>query len=341
MLVTTTSTIVSAEIAAVYNRVLLERAIPFLVHDKFGKLAPLGLKGGRGGAGKSMTWRIVNSLSAATIPLVEGVPRAGSQLSVADITATVKQYGDYVPISDMVSMTEIDPILVETADLLAEQAGNTLDVVYREPLNVGTIALMNAAVANRAALVNVMDTTNGVPVLNKAIRTLNLANAHRITETISAGPNVGTKPVRASFFAITHPYVQADLEGMTGFQHVSEYASQSDIQEGEFGAFKDIRFISSTNSKMFDDTLTNTTAGIYKHPVTTANAAFSILIFAKDAYGVVPLGPKTITNIINPLGSGGSGDPLHQLQTSGWKAAITCKILREAMMVRIETCASI
>lgn len=334
MLVTATST-VSASILAVYNRVLLERAVPMLCHDKFGKISPLGLKGGRGGAGKSMSWRIMNSLGAADIPLVEGVSGAGSQLSVADVTAEVKQYGDYVTLTDLLLMTEIDPILVEVAELLAEQAGNTLDIVYREPLNVGTIALMNGAVANRAALINAMDTTNGAPVLEKAIRTLNIANAQKLTSVISAGTNVGTKPVRAAFFAICHPYVQNDIEKITGFQHVSEYASQSDIQKSEFGAYKDIRFVSSTNGKMFGDTLTNATAGIYQNPATSKNAAFSVLIFAKSAYGIVPLGPKTIENIVNP-----PNDPLHQLQTSGWKASTACKILRESMMVRIETCAS-
>lgn len=342
MIVTTTADIAgtAANIEAVLSRVLLERAVPLLCHDKFGKIIPIPLNGGRAGFGKSLTSRRFEALTATPNALLEGVPPAGSKLSISDVKITPKQYGDYVPLTDVLVSTEIDPILVETAELLAEQAGAMLDLVYREPLNAGSVSLMNAGVANRAALVNKMDDTNGIPALEKAVRLLNIANAQPITEIIRAGVNVGTKPVRGGFYAICHPYVQYDMEKITGFQHISEYASQGDAIEGEFGAYKNIRFVSSTNAKMFDDTLTNATAGMYQHPSTAKNAAFSVLIFAKNAYGIVPLGQKNVENIIMGLGSAGAFDPLRQLQTSGWKAYTGAGILNDNFMVRIETCAS-
>ena len=41
-------------------------------------------------------------------------------------------------------------------------------------------------------------------------------------------------------------------------------------------------------------------------------------------------------NIVKPLGSAGSSDPLDQRETSGWKASLTAVILNDAFMVRIE-----
>jgi N4-gp56 family major capsid protein len=41
-------------------------------------------------------------------------------------------------------------------------------------------------------------------------------------------------------------------------------------------------------------------------------------------------------NIIKPLGSAGSADPLDQRQTSGWKATHAVTRLNEAFAVRIE-----
>jgi N4-gp56 family major capsid protein len=43
-----------------------------------------------------------------------------------------------------------------------------------------------------------------------------------------------------------------------------------------------------------------------------------------------------MSNIIKPLGSAGSADPLDQRATSGWKAITTTKILNDSWIVRIE-----
>jgi len=42
-----------------------------------------------------------------------------------------------------------------------------------------------------------------------------------------------------------------------------------------------------------------------------------------------------VKNIIKPLGSAGTADPLNQRATSGWKATFVAKILNNAFMTRI------
>ena len=55
-----------------------------------------------------------------------------------------------------------------------------------------------------------------------------------------------------------------------------------------------------------------------------------------DAYGMTRISGAAIKNIIKPLGSGGSADPLDQRQTSGWKATFVAKILNQDFMLRLE-----
>jgi len=64
------------------------------------------------------------------------------------------------------------------------------------------------------------------------------------------------------------------------------------------------------------------------------------LIFGRDAYGMTRISGEALKNIIKPLGSAGSADPLDQRATSGWKATFVTKILNELLMVRLETIVS-
>ncbi len=66
---------------------------------------------------------------------------------------------------------------------------------------------------------------------------------------------------------------------------------------------------------------------------------YSTLILGADAYGVTD--PKsTLENITKALGSAGSGDPLNQRATMGWKSYHLCKILTNMYMVRLESLAT-
>ena len=119
----TTRTQISVEIDAFYDRSLLERAVPSLVHNRFAQVRDIPKNGGS----SLIKFRRYGSLTATTTALSEGVTPSGSQLSVTDVTATVLQYGDYVTLTDKVLMETYDPILTETAEILGEQAGDSLD----------------------------------------------------------------------------------------------------------------------------------------------------------------------------------------------------------------------
>lgn len=313
---TTTTGTVPAGIQAFYDRNTLERALPMLVHDLFGQMRTLPSK-----SSTSVKFRRYNSLAAATTPLTEGVTPTGKSLSITDVTATVAQYGDYVEISDLLDMTNLDNTVKEATDVLGEQAGNTLDQVWRDILIAGTSVFYAASVGGRGS-VNTVPTTTDLDGVIKAIKN---QNGKYHTEILEGSTNIGTNPIRPAFFGIIHPNATPLFEALSGFKSVETYASQGKVYESEIGAYKNLRLIETTNSKVF------TGAGASSKDV------YTMLVFAKNAYGIVPLrGAKNIETIIKPIGSGGASDPLNQRSTVGWKANSTAKILNDAWMNRYE-----
>ncbi len=327
---TTTISQVAPGVQAFYDRNLLSRAQPADVHGRFGQKRPLAKR-----SGNQIKFRRYTQLAVASTPLTEGVTPSGSSLAVTDITATLAQYGDFITLSDMVSMTNQDALVTEATDVLGDQAGTTIDQARRDVLVAGTNVAYGNAVAAR---INV-NVPMVVADLNKAIRFLKVQNAKFMKEGIPASDKVGTGAVRPSYIAIVHPDTEYDLEGLSGYKSVSDYGSQESVLPDEVGSYKNIRFISSTNAKILAGAGANGTT-VYKNNG-TAFDVYATLIIADNAYGVSALSGEAMSTYVKALGSAGSADPLEQRSTVGWKATTTAKILNESWIVRIEHAASL
>ncbi len=311
------TTQIPSGVQAFYDRNLLERAIPALVHDKWGQTRNIPKNNS-----KAIKFRRWNALPTATTPLTEGVTPAGKQMSVTDVSATLKQYGDFTILTDVVKLTTEDNVVKEATDVLGEQGGQTIDEVTRDELMAGTQIVYAGAVAGRG---NVALGITDVE-LKSAIKTLKGQNAKMFTTTITGTVKVGTAPIRKAYVGIVHTDTTETLEGIVGFKGTEEYASQTLIDINECGAYKNIRFVETTVAKVF--------AGEGAGSVDV----YASLILGKNAYGVVSLrGQKNIQTIIKPLGSAGTADALDQRASVGWKAMSITKILNDAWMVRIES----
>ena len=121
-----------------YDRTLLSRLLPELVFMQFGQTDKRTIPKKEG---DTINLRRMNKFPPATTPLVSGVTPAGRNLSFEEITATVKQYGDYVILTDLIELMGIDPIVTETLEAQGEQAGETLDMVVRNEVCKGTNVL--------------------------------------------------------------------------------------------------------------------------------------------------------------------------------------------------------
>ena len=105
------------EMKTYYSKYLIKNAKKNLVHDQFGQKHPIPKNGG-----KSIEFRKYSPLSKATTPLTEGVTPDGSPLNVSTVTSTVKQYGNWIPLTDMLLLTAIDNNMVQALDILGNNA---------------------------------------------------------------------------------------------------------------------------------------------------------------------------------------------------------------------------
>lgn len=313
-------------IQAYYDRNLLERAVPADIHGRFGQSRPIKMR-----SGNQIKFRRYEALTPATTPLTEGVTPAGSSLTVTDVTATLAQYGDYVTVTDMVDMTNQDPVLTEAGEVLGEQGGTTIDQVRRDVLVAGTNVIYTNG-TTRAGL----NTTITAVALRTAIRALNRQNAKFVRDMVMATTGIGTTPIRPAYIGLVHPDTEAELEQIAGYTPTTAYSSAMKAEEDEIGAFRNIRFFKSTNGKVFANAGLAIGADGMISTGGVTNDVYATLIIGANAYGICPLSGQAMVNIIKPLGSGGTADPLNQRATSGWKATTTTKILNDAWMVRIE-----
>lgn len=300
-----------------YDRVLLERAVASFIHTRFGQVRDIPE-----GNTNVIKFRRYTNLTAQLTPLNEGVTPAGSSLAVTDITATVKQYGDYVTLTDFVQMTTLDPILTETAELLGDEAGDTIDQLTRDVLVAGTTIQYAASRVSRVTIAS----TDKVAYTDflSIVRTLKNNKAKRITTMIDATPGIGTTPIMPAYIAFVHPDTTYDLKQSANFVLINRYPSSTPILPDEVGSIDEIRFIESTNCKIF----------------TGAGAAginvYATLVLAQNSYGISRISGEALENIIKPLGSAGTADPINQRATSGWKATFAAVRLNETFMVRYE-----
>lgn len=301
---TTGSGGMSAEMKTYYSRYLIENAKPKLVHDQFGQKHNIPKNGG-----KTIEFRRYAPLAKATTPLTEGVTPKGQTLTVTTVTAEVRQYGGFVPLTDMLLLTAIDNNLVQALSLLGDQAGATLDTITREILAGGTnVQYAEGQVDSRGALTKDMKLT--VKAVRLAARMLKKQNAPVID---------------GSYVAIVHPDIAYDIQDDPEWKDWTKYTTPEHMFNNEIGKIANVRFVETTEAKIF--------AG----EGSGSQDVYSTLVLGANAYGVTNIEGGGLETIIKQLGSGGTEDPLNQRATAGWKATKTAERLVEQFMVRIET----
>lgn len=390
------------EMKTYYDKALIRFATPKLVHAQFGQQKPIPA-----GSGKTIEFRKFSPLPKALVPLTEGVTPTGNSLNVTTVESTVEQYGDYVTLSDMLTLSSVDAIINETQTVLGDQAGRTLDTVIREKINAGTNVQYGNGKADRALLVgglaNYEDNDYlSVAAVKRAVATLKRNNATPFKD--------------GCYVAIIHPDVANDLTNDPEWKAVKQNVDPEDWYKGAIGKIHGVVFVESTEAKIFSaenlrnaetvetgNARTLTVASVsgstitikeelsaadadalsgrsiqingfdYKISVAAAGVAgsatitveeapdasiisgcviypagagaqgrdiYSTLFVGQNAYGVTNINGGGLETILKQKGSAGTGDPLDQRSTVGWKATQTAEILSPEFLVRVETTCS-
>ena len=300
----------SPENKTYYDMTLIDEAQAQLVHDQFGQKKPIPANGG-----KTIEFRKFHSYEKALTPLQEGVTPAGKAIKVTAITSTVDQYGDYTMLSDVLDLTSIDNVVLETTKNHGRQAGMTLDTITRNVLHSGTNVTYcpkadGTEITSRAALT--ADSQLTVDVIMQVVAKLRAMNA----------PTINGK-----YVAIIHPYVAYDLMTDPLWVDAHKYTNATNLYEGEIGEIAGVRFVQTSEARIYSG-----------EGCPNGLAVFGTLFLADGAYGVTDITGGGLQTIVKQKGSAGTADPLDQRSTVGWKAIKTAEILIQDYIVRVESC---
>lgn len=312
-----TTTQIITYVNSFYSREMLIRAQPLLVHTNFADIRDIPMN-------NSMTikFRRYANLPVAKTPLTEGVTPQGSQMAKTDLFVTLEQYGDYLVLTDKLTMTTEDPVRLEASEELSDQFADTIDQLCRDEIVTGTSVVYASTAVSRITVAAGMVLTQ--TLIEQVEESLKLNKARYITEFVDPTDKINTTPLPPSFWAIIHTNITRTVRAFSGFLKVEQYSNPETRMVGEIGKVSNTRFIETVNAKIF------TGAGAAGIDV------YATLVMAKYAYAISRLAGNAVENIAHAAGSGGSSDPLNQRETVGWKATFAAIILNDDFIFRIE-----
>ncbi|MDX1532806.1 MAG: N4-gp56 family major capsid protein [Nitrosopumilaceae archaeon] len=305
----TNTTVLPPAVREYYDRLLLMTAFPELIHTKFAQKRTLPEK-----MGDTVVFRRYNRMSTVPVPLVDGITPPGATLSHTDLKTRVDFYGNFVVLTDQVELTVEDRVLNESSKLLAQNLAQTMDEVTRDVLaSTSSVALCSNGVnGNTPTELTKEDIDN-------AIQTLLGNDAKMMTDEIEGTDAFGTSPVRKAFWVFSDTALIDDLESVANFVSVANYPPNKRALDAEWGATGNARWLVTSVGSVSS----------------ASPAVYNNMIVGQEAYGVVHLGSETGEFYVEPLGSGGSTDPLHQRGSVGWKHPFAARILNDNFMINL------
>lgn len=319
----------SATIKSAYDRRLMIRALPRLLHGRWGRTATFD------GAKDWEIRRWESFTDTATTPLTEGVtPVEHARPRISTYTLTPEWYGTWVEYTDKMKIQSFDPVISETTSILAEHAGKTIDTLIRDEL------VTNASI----------DWAGGAT----SRLTLDIANDKisyaDIVYDVATLEAEGARPADSGFYPVLlHPHSWATLMQDATFVALFTREGGDSIRSGLIGTILNCRIFLSSNVKEWADGGQNSTEDIY-----------SALFVGLESYGLAGMsgmapnwtadgGPGLIWGeltgkpvsvaeiIVKGLGESGF-DPLNMRGTIGWRATHDQIVLNSNWIISLEHC---
>lgn len=219
----------SSTMKTFYKTSLLENARNEHYYAQFGQKQPLPKN-----EGKKIEWRKFDTFEKALTPLTEGVTPDGRNINMSKIEAEIHQYGDYTTVSDRLELEAVDPIITLTTEEHGAQAGDTIDTLTRDVVMAGSNVIYAGANVSRSTLAKTDLLTP--TLIDKAMTFLKKMKAPTIN---------------GDYVAIIHPSVAFDLRESDGWEDVHKYAQPAEIYNGEIGKLHGVRFVESTEAKIY------------------------------------------------------------------------------------------
>lgn len=292
-----------------YVQELLARAIPNLAFLGHGISKNIPARGGI-----NLTYRRLERPAVATTALTQGTPPAATAITWTQVTATIGQYGAYAALSDIAIEQSLDEQVGELVTMWGEHMGQTLDIIARNELIAGTSVQYAGSGGSRGNASGPLVEAE----IRKAVATLKRNNIKRIARD-------GNR-----YVCIGHPNAETDFLGTatTNFQYILSQAGDrgpsNPLFTGDWQDYLGVRFYWTSNARVYGS------AGL------SAVGIFTALVMGDGYYGESRLSAEAADIIVKPVGSSGVFDPLNQVGSVGWKAALAVRRLDETAAVRIE-----
>lgn len=269
------------------------------------------------GTGPTVYWHRYSPMAAQTTPLNEGSPPNGSQITSNRVSAVLAQYGDYVPLSDLLlgmNLQGPNGQMDKVMELMTYGARLTVDTLTRnqafaDPTNTN---FTYAAGKTSVGTLNGNTDFASASDIRKMVRNLK----RRFVPTYD----------NANYMFIISQDQSYDLQGETvtgAWLDVLKYTDNAALQRGELGRLFGARIVETPNIS----TGSGGTGTIYecymfgRHAVGAAN--FMTPDKAKKRF-------QNISLHVKELGSAGTADPLSQKMTIGYKVNYVSKCLENA-----------
>jgi len=240
------SNTLAPEMKTYYDTELLENARAELFFAQFGRPQPLPA-----GSGKTVEWRKWNTLPKATEPLTEGVIPTGEKLGQTSINTSLTQHGLYVSISDRLELHAIDPVIIGAVEELGASAGWTEDTLVRNVLMEGTNVMYADVLDANGDYVSTPEYRYRLP--NDAVNGYARLTPDMVNKAVTWLKKQKTPRIDGKYIAIIHPSVAYDLRSSRDWVDYHQYADATPIYTGEIGELHGVRFIESTEAKVWSD----------------------------------------------------------------------------------------
>jgi N4-gp56 family major capsid protein len=362
-----TLTTLTSNITAPVNYVLMKallsaarKKLPFFNGTLPGELV-------KSGGSASVKWRRIENLSPATTALSENTGTAAAflgrnsvQPTITDITAAMAKYGNPILINEEVDLYNVNSKTVQLMDTLGANAGESLNLLMATEFANAAAAMTrfsngSTGGANVSAVSGVIALNDIKSIVNK----LNRNSAQLFTAQANGSQNVGTVPVRQSYYGICHVDVEEDIRSISGFIPVEQYGGYAETVPFEFGAVGGVRWSSSEIVPISTNVSAVSGTGFLRGMVSSGGTnadVYSSYIYGKEAIGSVGLGnmhatsayemydpkkPPAVELIVHQPGSSGVFDMFNEVGSIAWKSFFAAKILNDNWLGRIRSGASV
>jgi N4-gp56 family major capsid protein len=270
--------------------------------------------------GAAVVFTIVNDLAVATTALNESTDVDAVAISDSQVTVTLVEYGNAAITTKKLRSTSFVPYDPVVANLIAWNAGESLDTLAKNILQAGT---------------NVRYATGGAttPTARNTVEADDILAGEDIRRALADLRGAKVMDFGGFYTAIMHGDVSYDVRGGNGganWRDPHTYSQPEEIWAGEVGQFEGFRIVETPTAPLFADAGSSTTLTDVYATLFLGRQAMAKAHSHSDGNGPYPMvvpGPVT--------------DKLRRNVPLGWYWIGAYGRFREAAIRRVESSSSI